>query len=233
MAIKYALYPNHLTDNPDDHMAIVVDQTSRSMEYLIDIMIGRGSTVTKADALSVIEEYEAAIVQALKNGDSINTPLFRINASIPGVFFDRDDRYDPSRHEIRLNLNPGSRLREAIELLSVEKVEPTPPRPVLQVFRDIGSDTINELITPGSVGEISGRRLKMEPEDSDQGVFLIAADGTETRVETVIRNKLSNVIFTIPDRLTGDEYEVELRTKMVNNSNGLRTGRLDTVLATP
>ena len=93
MAIKYALFPNHLTSDPDDYMAVVQDQTSKTKEDLIDEMIGRGSTVTKAEALSVLEEFEAAVEEALSEGHSINTPLFRIGASIQGVFEGESDGF--------------------------------------------------------------------------------------------------------------------------------------------
>ncbi len=32
MAIKYALYPNHLTDDPDDYMAVVQNQRTRTFK---------------------------------------------------------------------------------------------------------------------------------------------------------------------------------------------------------
>ncbi|WP_436517975.1 DNA-binding domain-containing protein [Ekhidna sp. To15] len=46
MSIKYALFPNNLTNDLDDYMAVVQDQTSKTKEDLIDTMIGQGSTVT-------------------------------------------------------------------------------------------------------------------------------------------------------------------------------------------
>src|SRR5699024_10157343 len=123
MSIKYALYPNHLTADPNDHQAIVQDQTSRSIVDIIDIMIIRGSTVTKPDALSVIEPYEAAIEEVLTNGYRVNTPLMRISASIQGVFNDEFDSFDSSRHYVRLNVNPGSRINKIAGDTSVERVE--------------------------------------------------------------------------------------------------------------
>ncbi|WP_310686196.1 DNA-binding domain-containing protein [Aliifodinibius sp. S!AR15-10] len=36
--------------------------------------------------------------QGAAQGDSITTPLFRINASITGVFNDPEDDFDPERH---------------------------------------------------------------------------------------------------------------------------------------
>ena len=38
MSIKYALFSNHLTSDPDDYMAVVQGQESKTKEDLIDTM---------------------------------------------------------------------------------------------------------------------------------------------------------------------------------------------------
>lgn len=232
MSIKYALYPNHLTDDPEDHLAIVQDQNSRSIEDIIDIMINRGSTVTKADALSVIEEYEAAIAEVLNNGDSVITPLMKVSASIQGVFEDEFDAFDPSRHYVRLNVHPGERISEIAGNATVERIQASRPEPHPQVFKDVITDTTNESITSGGVGELRGSRLKVDPSDTDQGVFIIASDGAETRADTYIRNKPANLIFMIPDSLTSGDYELEVRAT-INDSDKIRSGHLDATLVMP
>ena len=224
MAIKYALFENNLTSDPDDYMAVVQDQTSRSKEDLIDEMIGRGSTVTKAEALSVLEEFEAAVERALEAGDSINTPLFRISASIQGVFYG-DDSFDRSKHYVKLNVNPGSRIGEIAAKIGVEKVEATSPQPSLNSFKDIATDTTNETITSGGVGEITGSRLKINTEEAEQGIYLIATDGTATKAETLIRNKPSNLIFMIPAGLASGEYRLEVRN-IPHGNKTLKAGSL-------
>lgn len=86
MALKFALFENHLTSDPGDHMAVVQDLRSKTQEDVIGLMIGRGSAVTKAEALSVNKEYAAAIFLFLKDGYAINTPIFNLSPSIKGVF---------------------------------------------------------------------------------------------------------------------------------------------------
>ncbi|WP_409070385.1 DNA-binding domain-containing protein [Aliifodinibius sp. S!AR15-10] len=77
----------------------------------------------------MLEEFEAAIAQILLRGGSINTPLFRINGSISGVFTGPADSFDPERHEVKLNVNPGIRVKNLAERISVEKVSPRAPNP--------------------------------------------------------------------------------------------------------
>lgn len=230
--IRYSLFPNRLTADPNVHMAIVQDQKMRTMSDIIDIMIGRGSTVTKAEAFSVIEEYEAAITQLLASGDSINTPLFRITASVSGVFNDQNDVFDRSRHYVRLNVIPGGRIGEIADRISTEKMLTVIPKPVLVQFKDVNTNTLNESITPGGMGELFGAELKVDMEDPSQGIFLIAADNTTTRVETVGRNKPANLLFMIPSGLPSGQYEIEVRAK-VRKGAELRTGRLSSILTMP
>jgi hypothetical protein len=228
MPIKYALYPNNLTGRPNDYRAIVQNQNSCSREDLINDMINNGSTVTKADALSVLEDYQATIRRRLEDGDSINDPLFQIRAYFSGVFKGLRDEYDHPRHSLDLKAFPGAYLKEIAENLTVEKVRGSTPRPEPQVLKDLGSDTTNKIITPGGAADLKGRQLKIDIEDPEQGLFLIS-EGTETRIETLVRNKPSNLIFMIPDTLQSGEYELEVRS-LIRNSNDPRTGYLHSIL---
>ncbi|MCV9386365.1 DNA-binding domain-containing protein [Reichenbachiella ulvae] len=229
MAIKYALFDNHLTSDPNDKMAVVQDQESRTREDVINRMIGRGSTVTKAEALSVLEEFEAAVQEELEDGYSINTPLFKISPSIQGVFNSESDNFTPGEHLLKLNVTPGIRIGEIAPNIKVEKVDASKPKPNIVTCKDVATDTLNETLTPGGVGDLRGSRLKIDPADSNQGVFLIAADGTETRAEVYIRNKPSNLIFMIPAGLAAGEYSLEVRT-VFRSTVQLRAGVFDLAL---
>lgn len=52
MTLKFALFENNLTSDPNDYMAVVQGLQSKTQEDVIDYMVSRGSTVTKAEALS-------------------------------------------------------------------------------------------------------------------------------------------------------------------------------------
>ena len=228
MAIKYALYPNHLTEDPHDHMALVQDQRTRTLDDIVERMVKRGSTVTKADILSVLEDFQQTIVELVVDGDSINTDLFRITASISGVFANAKDSFDSSRHQINLNVYAGWLIQQIISRLTVEQVEAVTPRPSLKILRDITTGSINESLTPGGPAELDGDRLKFDPEDPGQGIFLIS-NGTETRAETIIRNMPGNLIFMVPDDIVAGEYQIEVRAA-ARDSDNIRKGSLDATL---
>ena len=121
MPLKYALLENRLTEDPNDYLAKVQDLQSKSIDDIIDVMIGRGSTVTRAEALSVLEEYSAALEQLLRDGHSIHTPLFNLVPSIKGVFDDKNESFNSERHQVRVNVNPGTRLRQIESQIQVER----------------------------------------------------------------------------------------------------------------
>ncbi|HZL11128.1 MAG TPA: DUF4469 domain-containing protein [Prolixibacteraceae bacterium] len=67
-----------------------------------------------------------------------------------------------------------------------------------------------------------GSRLKYEVADPAQGIFLIAADDTETRVITVARNKPAQLDFLVP-ALNSGEYKLEIRA-IIYKGKELKTG---------
>ncbi len=168
----------------------------------------------------------------LDDGDRLQTPIFRTSTSIKGVFVDQTDTFDRSRHYIRLNITPGEHIGSIVEDLTVEKIAATKARPVLELYKDFATDTLNETITPGSSGELRGSHLKVDPEDEEQGIFFIAADGTETKVDMIMRNMPANLIFMIPEGLASGEYDIEVRVKL-RRRNEIRVGSFDSPLIVP
>lgn len=225
MALKFALFENHLTSDPNDYMAVVQDVPAKTQEDVINLMIGRGSTVTKAEALSVFEEYGNAIEQLIKEGCSINTPLFNLSPSVKGTFIGPDDAFNSARHTVKLNIAPGTRLRVMGQQVSVERVKGVSPGPVPDSLDDLGSGTRNDQLTPGNIAQLRGSLLKFDEADPSQGIFLIAADNSETRIITVSRNKPGQLDFLVPGMAAG-EYRLEVRA-LLQNSKTIRTGGLN------
>ena len=69
MPIYYALFENNLTSDPDDYMAMVQPIGAADLDAIIERMIQQGSTVTKADTVSVLEDYFTTIENMLLEGD--------------------------------------------------------------------------------------------------------------------------------------------------------------------
>jgi hypothetical protein len=225
MSLDYALFENHLTTDPGDYMAVVQNQQSKTQEDVAELMVSRGSTVTKAEALSVIEEYGLALVLLVKDGYAVNTPLFNLSLSVKGVFNGEEEPFNPAVHSVKINVTPGKRLKEAAAQVSLKRVMGASPKPDLLFVDDLGSGTRNEQLTPGNIARIRGSRLKYDASDPEQGVFMVATgSGEETKAVTVSRNKPGQVDFLVPPLAPGD-YRLEIRAVLYQGKEA-RTGSL-------
>lgn len=225
MPLRYGLIENKLTADPDDYMAVTQDNQTFSMDQIVDRMISRGSTVTKAEALGVMEELGLAIEDILKEGNNINTSLFGIYPSISGVFNGSSDGFDNKRHAVRINITAGSRLNRILDAIQVQKVNVTSPAPVIEKFINLKSKAVNESFSPGQIAAVTGLLLKFDESDPDQGIFFISNENVETKVTNVSKNKPSELLFFVPDSLTTGSYQIEVRAKLQNRTT-IAKGRL-------
>lgn len=225
--VTYFLVDNSITPDPNDRRAITMGSQTFYFDAVIDRMVSRGSTVTKAEVLSVFEEFCLAIESLVKEGNVVITPLFRVAPAISGVFKNDDDSFDPARHQMKLRITPGARLREMESRITVEKVTPSRPEPVLIHLKDNVSDTQDEILTPGGGCTLTGSLLKFDEVVPEQGIFFVnVGNGSAKKVVgKLLRNKPSELIFNCPLDLTTGLYRLEVRT-LLNGTKDIRTGAL-------
>lgn len=222
--LPYALFENKLTSDPNDYLAQTQSIGTITETELIEEMTSHGSTLTKAEALSFLEEYFLALKKSLLAGYSINTELFNISTSILGVFEGVTDTFDKTRHSVRINVNLGTKLRSIENEFKPVKNEAVKPLPSLINFKDVASSNTNQTLTSIGVGHITGNRLNFDEADQTQGVFFVATNGIATRVTTMVRHKPTELIFMIPSLSSGNYY-LEVRAA-AKNSKEIRIGRL-------
>jgi hypothetical protein len=206
---------------------------SYSQEEVIERVGKRGTSQTKTDLMSAIELYSAEIADIVADGGAVHTPLFNITPSIPGVFNGMADSFDPSRHIVKTNLNPGTLLREAVKKIKVRKVQVTDPAPYIVEVKDIVSGTTNEILTPGGVVQVRGSRLKFLADKPENGIFFIDDNNVETRYDLIVENKPSRVIVVMPATLLSGSYRIELRTTCSSTNKEAKTmkrGQFNTIL---
>lgn len=221
-----------MTPDPDDRIAVTHVSRALTLEGLTRKIVSRGSTVTRAEVLSVFEELCLAVEETIKEGGAVNTPLFKISQSIRGNFTKDDDSFDKNRHEVRLQLHAGKRLRRILQNVTVEKVAAARQQPVPGHFYDHASGTQDKILTPGGPARITGSRLKFKEDEAQCGIFFIhSATGATVRVASKLRNKPSELIFPIPENLPTGTYNLEVRTIFKGNKI-VRIGVLPYALTT-
>jgi len=233
MPIKYALFENNVTADPDDYMAMVQISGSAAGDDLVQDIIDQGSTVGRPDILAVTAALKLACQRRIEQGQRVNYfGMVEFFPRVKGVFSGATDGFDPARHRIDIGANPGAELREAVRTgAKVEKVESVKPSPNPIEYRDVGSDTTNDTVTGLNIGQLSGSRLKFDPGAADEGLFFVATAGGETKVPTVQKNKPSQLVFLVPNLVDGT-YHLEVRARMGSGTSAreLRIGRLDATL---
>ena len=234
MPIQYALFENNVTSDPDDYMAVVDITSSAGGADLVQDILDQGSTVGEPDILAVTAALKLACQRRLEQGQRVNYfGMMDFFPRLKGVFAGPTDSYDPARHQIDVGANPGAELRDAVRNgATVTKVEALKPTPNPVEYRDVATDTANDALTVGNIGQLSGSRLKYDPGQADEGVFFVATTGGETKVTVLQKNKPAELVFLVPSGLVAGTYHVEVRARMGHGTAAreLRIGRLDAAL---
>ena len=221
--LKYSLRENLLTAAPDDFMAQVQDVRSYTLDEIIDLMMQKGSTLTRADVSAVLQIYGEVCTSVIADGSALNTPLMNTALSISGVFNGANDVFDKKRHAVNLNMTAGTLLRSALSKIKCEKTGTASTDPYISEVKDVVSDTVNTILTKGAVVQITGSRLKFDQKDSSQGIFFVPETGAPVRAAVIAENKPARLMAIIPADLEAGTYYIEVRTKYANATKQLKT----------
>lgn len=222
--MKYYLIENPLVEGK--YYAKVIPSANFDEEQLKQHMMAKNTGQSESDINAVLTLRKNSIIELTSQGNYVNDGLAQYRPDIKGSFDEEGDSYDGGRHQIKVDVIPTVGYNKSFRDISVEKVNDVADRtnPIPTKFIDHGSDTINEVLTPGSIGQLTGRRLKIDPEASDEGLFFIAEDNTETRVATLVKNNPSELIFSVPE-LPAGFYSIQVRNRY-NRATQLRTGEI-------
>lgn len=226
MALKYALFDNKMTEDPDDYMAIVQEAQNKNLDDIIKQITVPGSILKETECRAVIGDFLKKLAENAQEGIGFLNEYLSINFSIQGVFADEDDRYDPKRHSIVMNLTANAELKKSLEFIKVEKVSPSIPQPVLNLLYDMLSNTTNTKLSSNGMAELKGEKLSINTAEADEGIFIInAATAAETKVSLIHNNEPKKLQFLVPTGLQAGSYKIEVRNR-AHRGKSIRTGVL-------
>jgi hypothetical protein len=203
-----------LTLSPNDFSAQPVHVRSFGTGEIVRRILARNPGLSEAQINAALDEFIREACLIIEDGGAINTPLLNTQPSIAGVFHGAADTFDPRRHRVKTNISQGTAMRRATTAIKTQKVQTAEPIPYILEVHDVLSDTVNELLTPGGVLQIRGGRLKMMPDNPDNGIFLTDDTGMVIKMPVVIENKPARLIVMIPPDLPAGSYELEVRTTL-------------------
>lgn len=212
MSIDYALYPNPVTENPNDCRAVVKNKKVMRIDDIIQKMIDDGIHLNESDIECIVKQYTATIIESLSNGYSIATPVMSINPKIKGNFLDESDNFHPDRHKIDFDITLGKALHFDTKDMSVNKVKAHEKAPVIMEVSDYFSETVNTKISPNGSIEITGLNLKIDKTKEDEGLFFIS-DEMIIKAEKFYHNRNTYLVAKIPSALKGKSCKIEVKKR--------------------
>ncbi len=224
--LKYALVESGIANEQNGCTAVVSSPEVKGLNDVIDFMISEGTGLTRPQALAYFEKLTQTIEYFVGQGHRVVTPLIRVKPTISGVFSDKKDSFDSSRHQINIRTTSGLRLRELSTKIKLEKVDVSSQIPVPQLFIDGSSQEVNTSASPGGIGVLKGSLMKFDSSDAAQGVFFISEDDSTNivRVNAYSGIKPSEIHFQIP-LLSSGSYTIVVRTR-TKNGNFIQKGEL-------
>jgi hypothetical protein len=221
--LEYVLEENLLTEAPDDFRAQVVNVTSHTQRDIIDRILRIGAGLTRSDVSSVLEAEKQVVCDIVEEGGAVTTELFNAYPSMPGVYEGATDSFDPSRHQVKLNLHAGVALRDAVGKVRTKKVATGIVHMAILAVTDVKTGSVNNLLTPDRNLKVAGQKLRIAGTDDTVGVYFInQASGERTKVDPsdIVINHPSELILVVPSLYAGT-YKIEVTTQFGGNSKQL------------
>lgn len=197
----------------------VVRHTGRvTHPKLVESMAAENTTLSSTDILAVTDLEGKCVAKHVLDGKSVSTSLgtFRVvpkgRSHMPGT-----NGVEQSEVYWEWRFTPAPWVLKATEEAEKRRVPSgSTDRPWPQYLIDISTMSSNTVVTPGGDGELHGERLKFDPADMRQGLFLVVdgPGGTATRAEVRGTMTQTRVPLRFPGNLVlGTEYHVEMRTR--------------------
>ena len=204
--IEYVLDQYDLAGDPQRYRAHVVNSRKYTFDDIANHLLKHNTGLSGPVIYGVWEGIKGAVEDYLSEGGAVNTELFRVNASVRGVFNGRDDRFDMRRHRVRINMQPGSLLNKVSKSIKVKKRSSAATSFITSVT-DVKSGSVNGILTPGRNIRILGSRVKINGDDPSVGLYFVpekAADAA-VRIEAseYVVNNPSEIIAVIPNLKKG------------------------------
>jgi hypothetical protein len=234
--IKANLYPNLLTEDPNDFSARVISERSLNVKQICSEAVGRGGAPTTAAAMEHnVNLFLKEMAYQLCNGFSVNTGYFTACPLIKGVFNSQNESFDPVKHALLFQMNQGELLRKEIGSTQVEISGPGDSSIMIDQVINVKTGSVNDLLTPGKSLRIYGFKIKVAGNHPDNGVYFInQATNERTKVpnDEFITNNPSEVVVEIP-ALPAGTYKLEITSQFSSSAvllNDPRSFILDKVL---
>lgn len=234
--IKAILFPNWLTDDPNDYSARVVSERSLNVPEICSTAVNRGGATTTAEAMEHnVNLFLKEMAYQLCDGFSVNTGYFTATTLIRGVFNSPTETFNPEKHSLIFQFNQGETLRKELDSIEVNITGVGESSITVAQVTDVKTGSVNDLLTPNRNLKIRGYKLKLVGDHPEVGVYFVneaTAERTKVDATDIVTNNPSELVIVIP-ALAAGVYVLEVSSQFSGSSTPLkevRTSRFDKVL---
>lgn len=233
--IRAFLFPNLLTEDPNDYSARVVSERTLTVKDVCRQAVTRGRASTTEEAMEHnVNLFLKEMAYQLANGLRVNTGYFMASAKILGVFTKSGDKFDPNRHEVVFNFTQGSLMRKEIPYTEVDILGVGGTQTMIDQVVDMKTGSIDDILTPNHNLRIGGFKLKIVGENIENGIYLVNTQ-TKERIKiddsSLVMNNPSELMILTPSLESGT-YNLEVTTQYSGSKllREPRTAVLDKIL---
>lgn len=225
-----------IQNNPlkPDHKRIVLHTGQRlSYEDFLE-HASTSSTLSRSDCLAVLNcAADWLGIAAARGREADLGPLGRSRLGMKSKLAFVPDRLEDGDIEMTVSWILPNRLKQSAAKAAGEIVKQRimpadkapAPEQVHRIFNGGQVDPVANRYSPGAAVRIYGYRLNYYITSDDDGVFVIAEDGTERRIEQVVTVQPKQIWCIMPDDLHG-RLRLEVRRRTKTAAAVLLTGKM-------
>lgn len=214
--VKALLYPNELTEDPNDFSAKVITERTLNTREICNSAVSRGGAAASSETMEhLVNLFLKEMAYQLSDGYSVNTGYFTAGTLIKGVFNSPTENFNTDKHAILYQFNQGDMLRKELPGINVEITGVGDSSITVTEVVDVKTGTVNELLTPNRNLRIKGYKLKLAGENPAVGVYFVnQATNERTKLDSddVVTNNPAELIIVIP-ALAAGTYTLEVTSQ--------------------
>ncbi|MBN2739111.1 MAG: hypothetical protein JXR70_19180 [Spirochaetales bacterium] len=204
-SVEYSLIKTNLPNSKEPYGALIKKAEAVDKNKLVEIMADKGSTLTRTDIEGVLNLFYETVIQQLRQGRVVSTPLFRAELSLKGSFKTHKERFNPNKHKAHVVIRPAKGLnRIATGMLHFRRSKDE--HSVFNIAKLLVLSPEKDAIYPGSVIQLKGKSLKTYNTKAEYAVELYQ-DNVLVAEAPMITHSAGQVTATIPyDLMPGLYY---------------------------
>lgn len=231
--LKVYITPNHFKNRKDAYSFRSQITESMSQNDMINAIADANTTVTKADTIAVMTEFQNQFDKAIKEGKSIALFMGTFSAGASGTAqtptetfrpkTNRDKRSPVRNHKISLLFKAARKYASELRDIDFERIgKKQLCRPVIdKVWNGLEKEKTD--FHSGNYLTLHGKYIKINPQDSASGVFLDNdTTGKTYRCNSYTRATRNNICAKIPDNIPNGPYHIYICTNMGDTTNILQ-----------